>query len=105
MPVLLTLFGAFLKFFALYAITRLLLALGLSYVMITGFSDLIAQAEGAIQTEYGQLPSDVYQIVTMAGADVALTILFSALSIRFIMNGLSQGVIATMAFRRITSGN
>lgn len=104
MPWLISMLGVSLKFFAAYAVTRVLLALGLSYVTITGFTDLKTQFMTEIQNNYGALPAAVIDIISLAGADVAITILFSCVTVRLIMNGLVNGVIGTLAFKGIQSG-
>lgn len=101
MPWLVSMLGIAVKFFAAYAVTRIMLALGLSYLTVTGFNDLKDQFMGEIQTNYGALPAAVIDIISLAGADVAITILFSCVTVRLIMNGLVNGVIGTLAFRGI----
>ena len=103
MPGLLLLFGAGLKFLALYAVTRILIALGLSYIVISGFDDMGQYFEDEIISQYGALPAAVYEIVSMAGVDVAITILLSCISVRMIMNGVTNGIIGTLAFKGITN--
>lgn len=104
-PGLLALLGGFFKIFALYAVTRILLALGLSYWVISGFDDLKDSIYLEITTNYGNLTAASYQILTMAGVDQAITIIFSCVTVRLIMNGLANGIIGGIAFKGITSGS
>lgn len=104
MPWLVGMIGVAIKYFAVYAVTRVLLALGLSYVAISGFTDLKADFMAEIQNNYGALPAAVIDIITLSGADVGITILFSCVTVRLIMNGLVNGVIGTLAFKGIQSG-
>lgn len=89
MPLLPLLGGWFLKVFALYAVTRIFLAAGIGYLVITGFNtfkdDLIAN----IQANYGSVPAATFEIMTLAGVDEAITIIISAVGIRLILNGLN----------------
>jgi cell division protein FtsX len=101
-PLLVTGIGVFFKTFALYAITRIFLALGLSYWVITGFDDVKTNFENEIVANFSSLPLAVYQIMGIAGVDVAITILFSCITVRMIMNGLANGVIGGIAFKGIS---
>lgn len=103
MPALVGLVAVFFKVFAVYAITRVLLALGLSYVAIQGFDQVETYFMTEIQSNFGALPAAVFEIMALAGVDVFITIIFSCITVRLIMNGLAQGAIGTLAFRGITN--
>jgi len=102
-PLILGLGAVFFKVFALYAITRILVALGLSYWVITGFDDVKTYFMDNIQANFGALPNAVFDILALSGVDVAITIIFSCITVRLIMNGLANGIIGGIAFKGITS--
>jgi len=103
LPGLVALIGVAIKVLAVYAVTRILLALGLSYVAVQGFDQMEGFFMTAIQDNFGALPVAVFEVLSLAGVDVFITIIFSCITVRLIMNGLAQGVIGTLAFRGITN--
>lgn len=105
MPGILVLVAGFFKIFALYAVTRILLALGLSYWMVSGFTELKDNIYTMIQTNYAGIPAATYDIITLMGVDVAITIIFSCITVRMIMNGLANGIIGGIAFKGISSAS
>lgn len=102
MPALLAMFGAGIKFLMAYAITRFLLAIGLSYVTYQGMDTLIDNMRSEIEGTYAALASATYDILSMMGADVAISILFSAIAVRLLLVGFSAGVKSGLRFSGIT---
>jgi len=99
LPAVLGLFGAGIGLFTGYAVTRVLLALGMSYILYQGLDVLLESAEDAILNAFGQLPADVYNILLMAGADVGFTILFSAFATRLLLSGWQAGSKAVLGIK------
>ena len=91
MPALLLLLGASLKIFMAYAIVRFMLAVGLSYVTYQGMDLLMGNMETQIQSYFGTLGANVYAILALMGADVGISIMFSAITIRLILVGFQNG--------------
>ena len=104
MPWIISIFGVAIKVLAVYAVARVLLALGLSYVIYTGFDILINNMQAEIENNYGAMTAGVFEIVTMMGADVAISILFSAIAVRLVINGVVGGVSKGLKWGNISSG-
>lgn len=102
MPAILMMFGASIKYLMAYAITRFLLAIGLSYVIYQGMDTLIQNVESEIMSNFSALGVTLYEFLLLAGADVAFSIVFSAISIRLLLVGFSGGVKSGLRFGGIT---
>ena len=98
MPALITMFGASIKYLMAYAITRFLVAMGISYVVYQGMDTLIDNVRTEIEGQYAAMGLGVYDILSLMGADVAISILFSAVSIRLLLVGFSGGVKTGLRF-------
>lgn len=103
MPLLIGVLALFFKVFAVYAVTRILLALGLAYWTITGFDALAGDLMDNLQSQMGALPAAMVDIMAIAGVDQAITIIFSCITVRLVMNGLTNGVIGGVAFSGIAN--
>jgi hypothetical protein len=57
---------------------QLLLSLGVGFVAYTGFSILLDGIEGYIYSYYDALPADLYSLLSIAGFDVGIGMLFGA---------------------------
>lgn len=63
---------------------RLLLSLGVSFLLLTGFGELLTYARSLIETQLGVLGSNVMNFLGLCGAD-------------FLVNGLLGGYAALLA--------
>lgn len=104
MPALLLLWGAGIKILAAYAVTRVLLALGLSYVVYQGMDTLLDMLQGSVEGYYGGLPAIIHSVITLSGADVAISILFSAVAVRLLLNGFVGGAKSAFQLKGISAG-
>jgi len=104
MPVLVAIFGVAIKYLAAYAVARIFLALGLSYVVYQGMDTLMTNAQANITSQFGALGGSIYQIAAMCGVDVAITILFSAIAVKLLINGFSGGAKTALRFKGVSAG-
>lgn len=63
-------------------LTRLLAALGLSVATYAGLSALVTVSMNQIEPFLSQLPTTVLQLISLAGAGQALTMILSAVATR-----------------------
>jgi hypothetical protein len=99
MPALVAMFGVGIKLLMAYAVTRLFLALGLAYVTYQGLDTLLSNIQSQIQSDYGSLSASVFAIISMCGADKAISIIFSAIAIRMVYNGVVGGAKTALRFK------
>lgn len=92
MPAILLMMGAGIKYLMAYAVFRFALAVGLSYVTYQGMDVLFSSVEAEIMSYWGQVGAGLYDILMLMGADVAFSILLSAVTIRLMITGWSAGV-------------
>jgi hypothetical protein len=77
---LVAIIGVAIRFLVKYLITKSLLYLGFGFLAYTGIETLMDQLESQVMGAYASLPSMVWQIVSLCGLDVAITIILSALA-------------------------
>lgn len=75
---------------------RILIALGFGYVSYTGISTALDYAESQVISNLQGLPSVAVQIASATKVDVAVSIIFSAIAVRLLLQGLTGG-----AFKRL----
>ena len=95
MPYLVVVIGYAIKMLAGYLVVRLLTAAGVGYVIYEGIGTLFDNIESQVKGTYLGMSGDILAIATMAGADVAISVLLSAVSIRFLLSGMVAGAFAT----------
>lgn len=64
-----------------YAITKVLLVLGLGFVSYLGVDSLVDNIEAQLMSNYGSLESTMWNMASLCGLDVSITILVSALAL------------------------
>lgn len=72
--------GAFSLAIVVPLIVKVLLALGIGFVSYQGADFVVTAAQSAITSELGALPSDMFNILAMAGVDEGIKILFAGAS-------------------------
>jgi hypothetical protein len=77
------------------AVGRMLLALGISAITYTGVSAGLTALEQMAIAKFQGLPSDVLNLMSLLGIDVAITIIFSAYSFKISLRA-TGGVIKKM---------
>lgn len=71
------------------AVVRLLGAFGAGFVTYQGLGLFIDQIEDFVFQSYSGMPATAFSIVTLAGFDKAITILFSAMVAALTVRGMS----------------
>jgi cell division protein FtsX len=99
LPAILGMFGSGIGLFAGYAVTKVLVALGLSYVVYQGIDVLFESAEAQIYASFGALPADLYGFLLLCGVDVAITILMSAFAAKLLLAGFQAGSKAVLGYK------
>jgi len=69
---------------------RVMLAIGLGYASYTGLSTLLTWAKSNIESNIGALGSVAVGILGTLKVDVAISIIFSAMTIRLVLKGLTS---------------
>lgn len=69
--------GAFSLAIIVPLVVKLLVALGVGFVSYQGAEFIITSAQASINTEFGQLPNDMFSILAMAGVDEGIKIMFA----------------------------
>jgi len=88
---LIIILGVALRYVLKYAVTKTLLVLGLGFVTYTGVGSLVDQLETALMNQYGQLTSDLWNVMSLCGIDVVITILISTLTLSMTIKGMVAG--------------
>lgn len=90
MPLLIVI-GVAARFLLKYMVTKAMLVLGLGFVSYLGVDTMVEQIESYIMTQYSGLPADAYAFASLAGLDVAVTIIISTLLLSMQIKLLSAG--------------
>jgi len=75
---------------------RVLLALGIGFVAYTGIDIVLSTLLGDITTRIGGLPAFIIQVLGVVQLDRAIQLLFSALTARLVISGLTSGALKRM---------
>ena len=73
-----------------WLISKVLLALGLSFVTYTGITLALDKLKGALQSAMSGIPSDAYALMMMAGFGNAVGIIFGAFAFNAAMAATSK---------------
>jgi len=100
MPVIATiLVGALLSILET-AVGRVLGALGMGFATFSGVSGLLAVLKNQAIQNFHSVPAEVYQMFGLLKLGVAISILFSAVTIRLTLAGMSKGGDMVKSFMR-----
>lgn len=72
---------------------RVLIALGISYVTYTGVSTALSAIQSQVQGNLTGLPVMLLQVAYLLKIDVFISIMFSAITARLTIKGLTAGAI------------
>lgn len=72
---------------------RVLISLGFGYVVFSGVDVGLGALRDAVVSNIGGLPAAAVGVASTAKVGVCISILFSALSARLLLNGLTGGVL------------
>jgi hypothetical protein len=78
---------------------RVLLAMGFGYVAFTGISTGLDALKASVQSYLSGAPADVVGIMSTLKVDVSVSIIFSAIAARLLLNGLVSGTIKRMVLK------
>jgi len=75
---------------------RVLLALGIGFVAYQGIDVVISSLLSDVQAYMGGLNGVVLQVLGVCQVDTAIQMLFSAMTARLVISGLTSGVVKRM---------
>lgn len=78
---------------------RVLLALGMSYVAYSGIDLAVSALLAEVKSQVNSLPAVALAIVSATKLDVAISIIFSAISARLVVMGLTSGVVKKLVIK------
>jgi hypothetical protein len=78
---------------------RVLFALGLGYVSYKGLTAFVGSIKDLILSNLGALPPEFVQVMSLVKLDTCISILFSAISVRLVLEGLSSDTITKMVIK------
>lgn len=98
MPALFVPIGVFIAAILSGVIARVLLTLGLGIATYYGVQTLIDKLNNYVAGAFGNVGSDVVQIVGLLGLDEAMTVMLSAYVAVLTINGIQNGVKRLIPF-------
>jgi len=78
---------------------RVLISLGIGFVTYSGIDFLLNALKTQVVSGFGGLPATAVGILGLMKVDVAISIIFSALLARLVLNGLTSGKITKMILK------
>lgn len=78
---------------------RVLIALGIGYVSYTGINALLTWIKSQVVAYLTGAPATVVAIMGLLKVDVALSIVFSALAARLVLQGLTSDKVTRMVVK------
>ncbi|WP_424045683.1 DUF2523 domain-containing protein [Neisseria sicca] len=83
-------FFAILQRLLTYIVVKVFIALGISFVTFTGFTVGLGFVKDYISNKFNSMPSDILQIIMMAGFGHALGLIFGAFAFNVAMQSISK---------------
>jgi integral membrane protein len=83
-------FFAILQRLLTYIVVKLFIAIGISFVTFTGFTVGLGFVKDYISNKFNSMPSDILQIIMMAGFGHALGLIFGAFAFNVAMQSISK---------------
>lgn len=99
MPAWLAAFAAVIGPIVVNALSRVALAFGIGFVVYSGLDVALDQVKSVAMSSYGSLPANVVQMLGLLRVDQALNLILSAVSVRFVLEGLTGGGLRKMVFK------
>ena len=90
MPLFIAAFLGALSSVAGSLVGRVLISLGLGYATFTGINTLLAAAQGSVVSGLNGLPADAVVLLGRMRVGIALSMVFSAITMRLALNGLTS---------------
>lgn len=83
-------FFAILQRLLTYIVVKVFIALGISFVTFSGFTVGLGFVKDYISNKFNSMPSDILQIIMMAGFGYALGLIFGAFAFNVAMQSISK---------------
>lgn len=83
-------FFAILQRLLTYIVVKVFIAIGISFVTFTGFTVGLGFIKDYISNKFNSMPSDILQIIMMAGFGHALGLIFGAFAFNVAMQSISK---------------
>lgn len=83
-------FFAILQRLLTYIVVKVFIALGISFVTFTGLTVGLGFVKDYISNKFNSMPSDILQIIMMAGFGHALGLIFGAFAFNVAMQSISK---------------
>lgn len=83
-------FFAILQRLLTYIVVKVFIAIGISFVTFTGFTVGLGFIKDYISNKFNSMPSDILQIIMMAGFGHALGLIFGAFAFNVAMLSISK---------------
>nr|DAJ59579.1 MAG TPA: Minor Head Virion Protein G6P [Inoviridae sp.] len=83
-------FFAILQRLLTYIVVKVFIAIGISFVTFTGFTVGLGFVKDYISNKFNSMPSDILQIIMMAGFGHALGLIFGAFAFNVAMQSISK---------------
>lgn len=78
---------------------RVLVALGIGYVSFTGLTAFVGSIKDLILQNLYAMPPEFIQVMSLVKLDTCISILFSCISVRLVLEGLSSDTITKMVIK------
>lgn len=85
------------------AIARVALAFGVGFAVYSGLDVALDQVKAVALSSYSGLPANVVSMLGLLRVDQALNLILSAVSVRFVLEGLTGGGLRKMVFKEPTT--
>lgn len=81
------------------ALARVALAFGVGFAVYSGLDVVLDQVKAVATASYGELPGNVVGMLGLLRVDQALNMVLSAVSVRFVLEGLTGGGLRKVIFK------
>lgn len=81
------------------AISRVAIAFGVGFVVYSGLDVVLDQVKSVATSSYGALPANVVSMLGLLRVDQALNLMLSAVSVRFVLEGMTGGGLRKVIFK------
>lgn len=81
------------------ALARVALSFGVGFAVYAGLDVALEQVKSVAVSSYGALPGNVVLMLGLLRVDQAFNLVLSAVSVRFLLEGLTGGGLRKLVFR------
>lgn len=83
-------FFALLQRLLTFVVAKLLIALGITFITYTGFSVGLNMIKEYVLSNFNSMPSDVFELLMLAGLGQAIGIIFGAFAFNIAMRSITK---------------